>query len=630
MPAAPRSRHAAGGCAALLPGGPVAGGDRRRAWAPAAPTSPGCSPRRRSRASSRSGSTTPRGRVRELEDELHARFGLREVRVAHAGARRRAPGRGPGRHPGRPAAAGQPQGLDDRRAVLGPRAPGDGLRDDRRPRATTGSPWSSWSAASPRSATRSAARSWSASSPYASAPATASCTPRPRSSPARSRDALLAEPSIADALDDGRAAPTSPFVGIGTPTHGSSAAILDSLNLTDEERKAFWAAEPGRRHRGPLLRRRRPARSTAPSTTGSSASPSTTWSRSRTWSASPHGRAKAPGVLGALRGRLIDSLVCDESLARQPAQRGALRVRDRQRRYLMRPDSLLILLPPWCWAGSSSSSSPTSSRWRSTPRSAALRRSGTVSVGAGGKRYRGGRAFVAIAVDDDGRRARRDLAQRLHHLRPGKAAARSCRRCGSTRSAASATSPASPSRSATRPVRRPTLLRRRRRRSTTSRRRSADLSPAGRTRGGARTGAAAEHRAGSPADDQQRCQASITNGLARGRLDEEQSCHSLHLAAAIIVAAEQPTGRRADRLLRRPGRRRRLVHRPVPGRRRGLHGPGHRHHPDPDRAAHRRQRADPADRARADRQARRVRRPAGPAVVPRALPGASRRSRSSS
>lgn len=31
-----------------------------------------------------------------------------------------------------------------------------------------------------------------------------------------------------------------------------------------------------------------------------------------------------------------------------------------------------------------------------------LRRDGTVSVGTGGKRYRGGRAFVAIAVDDRG------------------------------------------------------------------------------------------------------------------------------------------------------------------------------------------------------------------------------------
>jgi glucitol operon activator protein len=32
----------------------------------------------------------------------------------------------------------------------------------------------------------------------------------------------------------------------------------------------------------------------------------------------------------------------------------------------------------------------------------AMRRAGTVSVGAGGRRYRGGRAFVAIAVDDQG------------------------------------------------------------------------------------------------------------------------------------------------------------------------------------------------------------------------------------
>ncbi len=31
----------------------------------------------------------------------------------------------------------------------------------------------------------------------------------------------------------------------------------------------------------------------------------------------------------------------------------------------------------------------------------ALRRQGTVSVGAGGRRYRGGRAFVALAIDDN-------------------------------------------------------------------------------------------------------------------------------------------------------------------------------------------------------------------------------------
>jgi glucitol operon activator protein len=32
-----------------------------------------------------------------------------------------------------------------------------------------------------------------------------------------------------------------------------------------------------------------------------------------------------------------------------------------------------------------------------------LRKQGTVSIGGGGKRYRGGKAFVAIAADDNGR-----------------------------------------------------------------------------------------------------------------------------------------------------------------------------------------------------------------------------------
>ena len=41
-----------------------------------------------------------------------------------------------------------------------------------------------------------------------------------------------------------------------------------------------------------------------------------------------------------------------------------------------------------------------------------------MSVGAGGKRYRGGRAFVAIAVDDDGVVRDASVPQRLHHLRP--------------------------------------------------------------------------------------------------------------------------------------------------------------------------------------------------------------------
>ena len=105
-------------------------------------------------------------------------------------------------------------------------------------------------------------------------------------------------------------------MGIGTPSHGSSAAILSSLNLSPEEEKEFWAAEPvgdvaaryftATGHAGPA----------APSRTTCSAS------RSPSSLAIPNvvgvasGRAKTPGVLGALRGHLIDSLVCDESLAR--------------------------------------------------------------------------------------------------------------------------------------------------------------------------------------------------------------------------------------------------------------------------------------------------------------------------
>jgi DNA-binding transcriptional regulator LsrR (DeoR family) len=60
---------------------------------------------------------------------------------------------------------------------------------------------------------------------------------------AGSRDALLAEPSIRGALAEACRADLA-FVGVGTPSHGSSSAILNSLNLSGKERKAFWAAEP--------------------------------------------------------------------------------------------------------------------------------------------------------------------------------------------------------------------------------------------------------------------------------------------------------------------------------------------------------------------------------------------------
>ena len=106
------------------------------------------------------------------------------------------------------------------------------------------------------------------------------------------------------------------MVGIGTPTHGSSAAILDSLNLTDD------------RGAGVLGQHTRSATS-PPATTAPTGQPIHGAVEDRILGVTledlvaiphvigvAHGRAKVPGVLGALRGHLIDSLVCDEALAR--------------------------------------------------------------------------------------------------------------------------------------------------------------------------------------------------------------------------------------------------------------------------------------------------------------------------
>jgi DNA-binding transcriptional regulator LsrR (DeoR family) len=141
------------------------------------------------------------------------------------------------------------------------------------------------------------------------------------------RRALMAEPAIADAVAEAGRADLA-MVGIGTPTLGSSASILDSMRLSEAERQAFWDARPvgdiaaryydeqGRSIRGAVDER----------IVGASLDDLVSI---------PHvigvaqGRAKAPGVLGALNGRLIDSLVCDESLARSVLS--AARTRDEER-----------------------------------------------------------------------------------------------------------------------------------------------------------------------------------------------------------------------------------------------------------------------------------------------------------
>ena len=126
--------------------------------------------------------------------------------------------------------------------------------------------------------------------------------------------ALLKEPSVVQALRAARSADIA-FVGIGTPTLGSSAAVIDSLDLTKKESTEFWRQQPvgdiaaryfdqdGRALTGAVHDR------VMGVTLGDLVAISTVVGVAA-------GRAKAPGVLGALHGRLVDVLVCDESLAR--------------------------------------------------------------------------------------------------------------------------------------------------------------------------------------------------------------------------------------------------------------------------------------------------------------------------
>lgn len=133
-------------------------------------------------------------------------------------------------------------------------------------------------------------------------------------------EALMAEPSIADALAEARAADMA-FVGIGTPTLGSSAAVLASLGLSRQDEKAFWAAGPV----GDIAARYFDAAGSPIHGAVEDRIVAVTLddlARIPNVVGVAYGRAKTPGVLGALRGRLIDSLVCDETLARSLLSEG--------------------------------------------------------------------------------------------------------------------------------------------------------------------------------------------------------------------------------------------------------------------------------------------------------------------
>jgi DNA-binding transcriptional regulator LsrR (DeoR family) len=126
--------------------------------------------------------------------------------------------------------------------------------------------------------------------------------------------ALREEPSVAQALETARSCDIA-LVGIGTPSSGSSAAVVGSMGLDETDVRAFWAQEPV----GDLAGRYFTA----------SGAPITGPVDERVISVSlhdldaiplvvgvAHGRDKTAAAHGALVGHHVDALVCDESLAR--------------------------------------------------------------------------------------------------------------------------------------------------------------------------------------------------------------------------------------------------------------------------------------------------------------------------
>lgn len=125
--------------------------------------------------------------------------------------------------------------------------------------------------------------------------------------------ALLQEPSIATALDAARTADIA-CVGVGAPGVGSSAEIIDALRLSDDEKKAFAAAAPV----GDICARFFDANGQEVDTPVHDRVLAVTLEDLRaipTVVAVAVGAVKGPSIRGALRGGLIDVLVCDEAAA---------------------------------------------------------------------------------------------------------------------------------------------------------------------------------------------------------------------------------------------------------------------------------------------------------------------------
>ena len=255
----------------------------------------------------------PGGRVHELEELVQQRFGLRDVRVAHGAL---APGLRIEDQVGAQASRLLLDHLKDSMTValswghalqsMVYATNGDDLHTGITLVQLVGGLSSIRNEISGQELVRELALRLNAGYRFLHAPATLETSV--------ARDALLAETSIADALEAATRADLA-VVGIGTPAHGSSSAILDSLRLEESDVNDFWAQQP--------------VGDVAARYYGATGQPIRGAVEDHILAvtlddliAIPHvigvayGRAKAPGVLGALRGHIIDSLVCDESLAR--------------------------------------------------------------------------------------------------------------------------------------------------------------------------------------------------------------------------------------------------------------------------------------------------------------------------
>ena len=125
---------------------------------------------------------------------------------------------------------------------------------------------------------------------------------------------MLREQAIAGALDVAKQADVA-MVGIGTPGIGSSEALLGALGLTPAQRAEFDASGPvgdvcGRFYdlSGREVRSVVAERVLAVSLDDLRAIP--------TVAGVAAGADKALGILGALRGRIVDVLICDQAAAR--------------------------------------------------------------------------------------------------------------------------------------------------------------------------------------------------------------------------------------------------------------------------------------------------------------------------